>query len=247
MNKFLDLAIIIPTLNEEHYIGKLLDSIISQNIQPQEIVIVDAFSQDQTIEQIKKRQALLPQLKYFQIPKHTISKQRNYGVEKTKSDHLLFLDADMVLKHPDTLEKYYSEILQFKPDIATVDSHPDSQKHLDKGYFIGMYTVFKIMRPLWPIATGQNLYVKRAVFEKVKGFDPEVRTGEDMELLQRIIKNGGKFIVFKKPKLYTSVRRMEKEGRLKFTIKMVKALYFVQRYGFRKNPVEYEFGNHIKD
>ena len=50
----IDLAIIIPTLNEEHFIGYLLDSIIRQNIQPKEIVIVDAYSKDTTLDIAKK-------------------------------------------------------------------------------------------------------------------------------------------------------------------------------------------------
>src|SRR6476659_2031064 len=100
---YLDLAIVIPTLNEEHYIGILLDSIASQTVLPKEIVVVDAESKDKTIEEIKRRQSPstdaqdikhLPQLKYFQIPKYTISRQRNLGVKKTSSEFILFLDAD---------------------------------------------------------------------------------------------------------------------------------------------------------
>ncbi len=55
----IDLAIIIPTLNEEHFIGRLLDSIISQSVMPKELVIVDAYSKDKTIAEIKKRQKKL--------------------------------------------------------------------------------------------------------------------------------------------------------------------------------------------
>ena len=46
-----DLAIIIPTLNEEHFIGRLLDSLIKQTVRPKELVVVDAFSKDKTIEE----------------------------------------------------------------------------------------------------------------------------------------------------------------------------------------------------
>ena len=88
----LDLAIVIPTLNEEKYIGGLLESIARQSVQPSEVVIVDAFSKDKTEEEVKKWAKKIPQLKFYQIPKDTISKQRNYGVKKTKASRILFLD-----------------------------------------------------------------------------------------------------------------------------------------------------------
>src|SRR3989304_7470559 len=94
----IDLAIIIPTLNEEHFIGRLLDSIIKQSVAPKEIVVVDAYSKDKTVEEIKERQKKFPDLHYFKVSKSTISRQRNLGVKHTTCPHLLFLDADMELR-----------------------------------------------------------------------------------------------------------------------------------------------------
>ena len=108
--KQLDLAIVIPTLNEEHYIGRLLDSIAKQTVKPKEIVVVDAFSKDLTGEEVQKRMKKLKNLKLFRLPKHTISKQRNFGANNTSAKHILFLDADGQLKDPDTLKKYMDEV-----------------------------------------------------------------------------------------------------------------------------------------
>ncbi len=58
--------------------GYLLDSIVNQSVQPREIVVVDAYSQDKTIEQARMRQNLLPQLKIFQIPKFTLKSIRSF-------------------------------------------------------------------------------------------------------------------------------------------------------------------------
>ncbi len=85
------------------------------------------------------------------------------------------------------------------------------------------------------------------VFEKVKGFDEMVRVGEDIELVQRVVKKGGRFLFLKYPKIYTSVRRLEEEGRRKFAKKMFKAFFKVIRHGHQKNDVEYEFGKFGKE
>lgn len=240
--KFIDLTVVIPTLNEEHYIGKLLDSIASQTVLPKEIVVVDAFSKDKTIEQIKKRQKVLPQLKYYQIPKFTISRQRNLGVKKTSSPHILFLDADGELLDKRTLEVYFKEVKDKNPDMAAAFNYPSSNYWKDKYYFKAMNLLFRLSKPIWPIALGMNLYIKRSFFKRVNGFDEKVRIGEDMELVQRVIKKRGLFLYLSKPKIYTSVRRLETEGRRRFILKMIKSFMHVRRRGFRENPTDYQFG-----
>lgn len=237
-----DLAIIIPTLNEEFYIGKLLDSIINQTVKLREIVVVDAFSKDRTVEEIKKRLEDLPNLRYFKVLKSTISRQRNVGANKTTSSHLLFLDADTVLKQNDTLEKYFDEIKLKKPDIAAAYNLPLSNYWKDKVFFLLMNTTFKIARPIWPVIIGANICITRRAFKRLRGFDEDIRLGEDIDLVQRAAKLKLKFIFLKSINIYTSVRRHVREGRVKFVIKMLKSFYKVLRYGHKSNSMEYEFG-----
>lgn len=242
--EIIDLAIIIPTLNEEHFIGYLLDSIINQNVQPKEIVMVDAYSKDKTIARIKSRQFFLPQLKVFQIARFTIARQRNFGAEQTTAKHLLFLDADMVLKDKKTLGKYMSEVDLKKPEAAAAYNYPLSNFWKDKIFFFAMNSFYTFIKPFWPMANGMNIYMRRDFFKKIGGFDEVIRVGEDHELIQRVVKNVGKFIYLENVKVYTSVRRYSKEGRRNFTFKMVRSFFHIMFHGYQKNPIEYEFGRH---
>ena len=241
-----DLAIITPTLNEEKYIGKLLDSISRQTVKPKEIIIVDAQSQDKTICEIKKRVKVLPQLKFYQIPKQTISRQRNIGVSKTTAKHLLFLDADMILLDPQTLEKYLAEVEQKKPDIAAATNLADSDYWKDKSFFMAMDLTFKTIRPIWPTAQGMNVYVRRQIFMRSKGFDESIHCGEDHEFVSRVVKKGGRFVYLKTPKLYTSIRRIKKVGHFKFATSMTLQFILDRTLGYKRNPMikHYQFGNH---
>jgi len=47
-------SVIIPSLNEEKYLGRLLDSIQQQHLKPAEIIIADAHSKDRTREIARK-------------------------------------------------------------------------------------------------------------------------------------------------------------------------------------------------
>lgn len=246
MGKLIDLAIVIPTLNEEKYIGELLDSIYGQTVWPKELVIVDAFSRDKTEEEVKKHQNKLPQIKFYQIPKYTISRQRNLGVKKSSSTHILFLDADTVLAEPDTLEKYFKEVKKKDPGLALAPNYPLSNNWKDKVLFQAANLGTKAGRDIYPGAVAINLYVRRDVFKELGGFDDKIKIGEDFELVQRYAKAGVRYTILEDAKVYTSVRRLRKEGRIRFVLKMVNSLINVHLYGYRKNPTakEYEFGNH---
>lgn len=241
--QILDLAIIIPTLNEEHFIGFLLDSIAYQSDWPKEIVVVDAYSRDKTVAEVRKRQKILTQLKIFRIPKYTISRQRNFGVGETHANHLLFLDADSELRGKNVLKRYFEQIRRRHPDIAIATNKPSTNYWKDQMYFRAMDLIFRISKPFWPMATCMNMYVKRATFEKVGGFDESIAVGEDFEIVHRIVKRGGKFSIISDPKIHTSPRRFEREGRIRFALKATRSFIRVLRHGHRNNPIEYEFGH----
>lgn len=246
MSKIIDLAVVIPTLNEEKYIGSLLDSISSQTFLPKEIVIVDAYSKDATEEEVKKRQKKLPQLKFHQITKDTISRQRNFGAKKTTASHILFLDADTVLVDTKTLEKYFKEVEKKDPGLALAPNFPLSDHWKDKVMFQIANIGTKAVKDIYPMAMAINLYIKREIFETLGGFDEKVKLGEDCELVQRYAKSGLKYTILKNPRIFTSVRRFRKEGRIGYLLKTINSIIGSELYGYRKNPAakKYEFGKH---
>lgn len=246
MGKIIDLAIVVPTLNEENYIGELLYSIIDQTVSPKELVIIDACSQDRTEEEVKKYMKRIPQLKFYQIPKYSISRQRNFGAKKTTASSILFLDADTVLADRDTLENYFEETKDKNLKLALAPNYPLSDHWKDKFMFQVANVGLKTLRDIYPGAVAINLYIKRSVFDLLGGFDEEVKVGEDFELIRRYAKRKVKYTVLKTAKVYTSVRRLRKEGRIRFVVKLLNSLINVHIHGYRRNPTakDYEFGNH---
>lgn len=241
--KKINLSIIIPTLNEEGFIGKLLDSLAKQSVTPSEIVVVDAYSKDKTKQEVEKREKILPRVRFFQIPRYTVARQRNFGAGKTSSPHILFLDADMELRQATDLEKYFNEIEKIKPDSAVAKNLPDSNYWKDAVYFEAEDLLFKVSRYFWPVITARNLYVTRKIFNDLNGFNEDVAVGEDQELVHRILKHDGKLVFLKSVKLHTSARRVSKDGRLKYVLKMILFGVNIIVKGRNKSKVDYEFGN----
>ncbi len=243
-----DLAIIIPTLNEEFYIGKLLDSIELQSISPKEIIVVDANSADGTIKEIKKRQKTLPQLKFIKIPKYSIGRQRNLGVKKTTAKKLLFIDADMFFANPFALEKLFYEAHQRNADFAIPKILFSSEKAVDQFLCFLHNGIPKAVKPFKAAATTQCLFVKRAIFKRANGFDEEIKVAEDFDLVSRMQKIGGRFIILKNSTILSSVRRLEKDGRVRYVGLLGISLLMITLIGYKNNPVQkkYDFGNHPK-
>ena len=83
------ISVIIITKNEQDNIGKCIDSIAWAD----EIVIIDDYSSDKTIQIAQSRGARVFKRKL----NNDFSLQRNYGLKKAKNNWVLFLDADEII------------------------------------------------------------------------------------------------------------------------------------------------------
>jgi len=83
-------SINIPTLNSERTIKICLDGVKNQSYKNIELILIDSFSTDKTVEIAKQYGAKI----YLQ---KGLIKQRMLGVEKSKGDFILLLDSDQVM------------------------------------------------------------------------------------------------------------------------------------------------------
>jgi len=85
----INLSVIVLTKNEEVNVLDCIESIPKAA----EIIVVDDYSTDRTIDVIKSLKN--PNIKIYERHlDNNFSDQRNFGLSKTKSDWVLFLDAD---------------------------------------------------------------------------------------------------------------------------------------------------------
>ena len=103
MNNPPQVAIIVPTYNEERNIGQLLESIKAQTVAC-EVAVVDQESTDRTVDIARAHGCVViarPRPAFYTPP----GQSRNYGVAATTAPVLLHLDADMRLPTPDFLAR----------------------------------------------------------------------------------------------------------------------------------------------
>ena len=85
MEKSIKITAIIPTLNEEIHINAAINSVSFAD----EIIVIDSFSSDKTVEIAKSLKVRLLQRKFDDF-----SSQKNYAIEQATHDWIYVLDAD---------------------------------------------------------------------------------------------------------------------------------------------------------
>lgn len=87
-------SVVTTVLNEEESICPLLDTLINQSVVPGEIIIVDAGSNDRTVELIKQKvsHSVVP-IKCMYSPGISRSAARNDGIRQAVYQHIAVTDA----------------------------------------------------------------------------------------------------------------------------------------------------------
>ena len=203
------LSIIICTLNEEHYLPMLLDSINHQAGTLFEVIIMDAHSDDDTAGVVKNYQTRTNYpIRFFQLERPGIAVQRNIGVDHALHEQLLFLDADVVLPR-DFIEESLRQITSEKIEIAGTRIYSAEANPLFRLMYWSYSTFYlPIVRLTNPILHGCSIFATKAIHRKIGGFMKDI-TFEDF----RYAADAAKFYrprLLKKVYVKTSARRFYK-------------------------------------
>src|SRR2546427_12026072 len=91
-------SVVIPTRNSAGTIADCVKSVRSQSHRPVEIIVVDNYSTDSTVE-IAKRNGALVMLRAGGRSAH-----KNWGAKFAKGENLYFCDSDLILG-PDVISR----------------------------------------------------------------------------------------------------------------------------------------------
>src|SRR5581483_9904986 len=106
-------SVIIPTYNAEAYLAETLASVLAQNWEPLELLVVDDGSSDRSLAVAKRFGGLT---KVIACSHHGLAATRNRGMAAARGEFLLHLDADDLL----TPKSIFTRMQHFLAD-ATFD------------------------------------------------------------------------------------------------------------------------------
>lgn len=113
-----EISIVVPVFNVSKYIDKCIRSIIKQDFQNFELILVDDGSEDESIN-IAENVLFNTNLDYRIYKKKNggVSSARNYGYVKANGNYVVFIDSDDVIC-TNYLSMLYDAIIETKADIS---------------------------------------------------------------------------------------------------------------------------------
>ena len=147
------LSVVIPALNEEHYLGQLLSDIEGQSRRPNEIIVVDSGSCDATVRIANQSSTAIIH------SKPPVARGRNLGGYSATGDPIFFLDADIRL--PETsFEDFASEVERRCLEIACPRYLPHDSTPLIGAIHAFWDMVLKVFERTRPSGAGHCIALK---------------------------------------------------------------------------------------
>ena len=187
------ISVVIPVYNKEKFIENTICSVLNQTLSDFELIIVDDSSTDKSlsiIDSIKDKR-----IKTYSIKNSGVSKSRNYGVEKSSSNLIAFLDADDLWKnnHLEQLYKLYLENpncgMYAMSYIKNINFKSYKKSYFGLSNFSGILENFFTSSSVDCIASSSSVMIPLFVFKKINGFNENLKKREDTALWIKIALN----------------------------------------------------------
>lgn len=178
------ISVIIPTYNRYKLLTRAIESIISQTLMVDEIIVVDDGSTDNTKEIVND----FTMLTYIYQENAGVSTARNRGIREASNDWIAFLDSD---------DEWVAEKMQRQVDFHRMDSTclvsytdeiwirngskikiPKKFKKLGKNTFLENISYCNI--------APSSVLINRIIFDDIGFFDINLDVCEDYDLWLRI-------------------------------------------------------------
>jgi len=188
------ISVIIPCFNAEEFLKETLDSILSQQEEIEDIIVVDDGSTDQSASIVKSYND--SRIIYLHQPNKGVSVARNRGLTQAKGEFVVFFDADDKMT-PDFL-KERKKILIDNPDVdfccGPVNVFPLQQK-ISFGIAENVSEVLLTYQPQYSSCPSNYLIRKSVLIEHQLFFNESLSsTADRFFLIQLAGKSKGKLI-----------------------------------------------------
>lgn len=202
-------SVIIPTYKRANYICRAIDSVLNQTYSNVEVIVVDdndSKSDDRKImEKTMKKYNNNKKVLYLKHDKNMNgSAARNTGIKKSSGQFITFLDDDDFY-----LKDRIKKLVNLLENDDTYSAAYTGLIRIINGKIVGMYDADldgnleeELLKLNAFFRSGSNIFFKKQVFDKIKGFDTEFKRHQDIEFMTRFfqyfkIKKLNEFLVVK--------------------------------------------------
>lgn len=199
------LSVIIPNYNKAKYLRACLDSVLKQTFLPNEVIIVDDCSTDESRSIISEYASRYANVKPLFLQKNGgVSNARNRGLDMATSKYVTYIDSDDFYYNKDKLKNEMTLIRKYaslgKDIVAySVFAYVDMEGNLMPGRgnrkwskveFIKGKALVELVSMVKQSRIPRDYCIKKNVIQSVGAYSFYKNFYEDLDLLMRIAENG---------------------------------------------------------
>jgi len=195
-------SVIMAAYNVAPYIAEAVESVQAQTMPDWELVIVDDGSTDCSGDIARSYAARDGRILVLHQSNRGLSAARNHALRRSCGEYIAILDSDDILQ-----PEYLAE------QLAQFAAHADADVITGNGWFLGSRLDGQLARPCpdprpqptlaTMLADETSIFIMslftRRVYERIGGFDEEMRSNEDYDYWLRAAIAGFKFWRHDKP------------------------------------------------
>ena len=193
-------SVIIPVYNVEKYIDRCLKSIISQNYDDLEIIVIDNGSTDSSGIICDTYASECSNISVYHIENHGVGSARNFGLSKARGEFIYFVDSDDYLVgnlFADFADKLVSDLdlvvfcyyNSFEEDLTEKSRTEKSlpfKGNYDKDGFIKIFKELFLSDMLYTV--WNKIYRREFLLENNLSFE-QYKLGEDVRFNLNVYRN----------------------------------------------------------
>ncbi|MEG0176194.1 MAG: glycosyltransferase family A protein [Anaerorhabdus sp.] len=174
------ISVIVITYNNENFIEKCLNSVFSQTLHADEVILVDSNSVDNSLQKAMQFKNIFKNLRLCKTVNTGPGNARNLGIKLSQSEYICFIDGDDHL-HPDYLKDLFTPLINSIYDLSYCDIFINKagilsiENHNPKATF------------LFKNASSCNKMFKKSLFTKNSIWFPEYIWYEDLATIPQIL------------------------------------------------------------
>lgn len=199
MNKRkLSVSAILVAYNGATYLERALDCVYSQSRTPDEVILVDDGSTDNTAEVAKK----YPSIRYVRQENAGPSSARNHGVRLAVGDTVCFLDVDDFWE----LDKLEREIGALESDDSIdIVQGKIVDVEANESHVVGEELELRVLAPAYHFVNLGSLSIRKSSFAKIGKFDEKRTQNEDTDWFLRAWEQNSNKLLLEDVSLYYSI------------------------------------------
>ncbi|MDX8361114.1 MULTISPECIES: glycosyltransferase family A protein [Bacillaceae] len=185
--------------NAAEIIGRTIESISSQQFQDYELIIVDDYSTDNTVEAIEEKITLDPRMTLIKNTENIgLTKSLIKAVRLSHGEYIARIDAGDLM-HPERLRKQ-KEILDEHDKVGLVTSYCNIIKMKD-GIMIEQYNkVLEAENIKKSMALGNRIehcttMFRRSIYDEVGGYNKKYYTSQDYDLWVKMLHTSSLYVI----------------------------------------------------